>query len=196
MHTILRSVRRFADTHDNLPAFHASYLVLTFLAASLFTLGTFGLLIVGHMALDFVKYRDVHRYDLRSTVCGMLRESLIDITLFLLGLLFAVYLHHSLPIIASLSGIARAEITILRAFAVMTPKLKILYDGLQILSHLHHYLEFVHPRFNKGLSFLDSLCVISLCTSLVLLLLAPTLLMLDVSHLHSILAEQLIPGIL
>ena len=62
MSTAIRHLRIFAHEHDDIPAFHAAYLVGTFLAAAIFNLGFFLLLIIGHMCLDVVKYRDFHGY--------------------------------------------------------------------------------------------------------------------------------------
>ena len=51
----LASARLFAHRHDELPAFHAAYLVITVLCAALLSLGAFAALIVAHIALDYVK---------------------------------------------------------------------------------------------------------------------------------------------
>ena len=147
-HSIL-SLKRFAHYHDDLPAFHAAYLVLTFLAAAVLNMGFFAFLIVVHMALDCVKYREIHRFSWPKAIEGMLRESLIDLTLLFFGLVVAVYLH---PIVTGLSGIKGlmlAEITILRGIGVMGTKLTILYDTLKILAHVEQYLHRIHPRIGK-----------------------------------------------
>ena len=97
----LSSVRHFAHVHDDLPAFHAGYLVLTILVASLLNLGVFGLLIIAHMALDYVKYREHHGFSWRRTMEGMVRESLVDIALLGVGVVFAVYFHHTVALALS-----------------------------------------------------------------------------------------------
>jgi hypothetical protein len=189
----LRSLRSFAHQHDDLPAFHAAYLVLTLLAASLFNLGFFAALIVLHMALDVFKYRDVHRYSWNRTLEGMLRESLVDISLLGMGLCVAVYLHPSLPLFSGVQGLMLAEITILRAVGVITPKLKILYDFLKIIAHVDLYLQHVHPHLGKSASAIEYVALLSLFVSLGLLLIAPLILLIDPAQYMSILLGELVP---
>lgn len=188
------SFKEFAHHHDDLPAFHAGFLVLTFLVAALFNLGVFALMILAHMSLDTVKYRDVHGLKGIKVVEGVVRESLVDITLFCLGLAFAVYLHHSLPVIGGLAGLARAETTILRSLATLLPKMKILHHTLCILSNIQNYLSHIHPRMGKGWSMTDRLCFIFSIASVLLVIAAPALLGIDAAHLERIIFSELIPG--
>ncbi len=187
------SIKNFALRHDQLPAFHATYIVLTILVAAMMPLGAFGLLIIGHMTLDCVKYREHHKYRWKRTLMAMTRESLVEITLFFLALLFAVYLHHSLPLIAGLSGLYRSEVTIIRAFGVLIPKIKILQDILSILNNLHHYLDDVPTYLGKKWSPLEQVSLFSLSIVVVLLALAPSVLSLDMPQFWGILRSQLIP---
>lgn len=189
----LRSIRSFAYQHDDLPAFHAAYLVLTLLAAALFNLGFFAVLIVLHMLLDLFKYRDVHGFSWGKTVEGVIRESIVDVSLLLMGLAVAVYLHPSLPLFAGVQGLMLAEITLLRAVGVITPKLKILYDFLKIASHVELYVRHVHPRFGKGASTVEYVATLSLLVSLGLLFIAPMILLVDPAQYVSILLGELIP---
>ncbi len=189
----LRSIRTFAHQHDDLPAFHAAYLVLTFLAAALFNLGFFAVLIVLHMALDIFKYRDVHRLGWRKTLEGMVRESIIDIALLLMGLTVAVYLHPSLPAYAGIQGLMLAEITLLRAVGVITPKLKILYDFLKVLAHVDRYLQKKHPRLGKNVSSIELVSLFSLCVTVGMLIAAPALLSIDSFQYLSIVLDEMIP---
>jgi hypothetical protein len=144
------------------------------------------------MVLDYVKYREVHGYDFRGTVEGIMRESLVDVALLFVGLVFAVYLHHSVGI-ASLSGLMRAEVTILRAVAIAVPKIKILHHFLKIMSHLHHYLQQVHPHMRKEFTGLDYLCIYFIAISVVLIALAAPLMHVDISLIQNILADELLP---
>ena len=121
MNTATVHLRHFAHEHDDLPAFHAVYLLLAILSAGFFNLGAFGLLIVAHMVLDVVKYRDRHGYSWHQTYDGVVRESLVDITLLLVGTVFAVYLHHSVGV-ASLSGLMRAELSICLLYTSPSPR--------------------------------------------------------------------------
>lgn len=188
----LSSVRHFAHVHDDLPAFHAGYLVLTILIASLLNLGVFGLLIIAHMALDYVKYREHHGFSWRRTVEGMVRESLLDIALLGVGVVFAVYLHHTVGL-ASLSGLLRAEMTVVRAAGMLVPKAKILHDFLSIISHVRHYIDQVHPRHTLGWSRLDRFCILTLALSVLLVVATPALMGVDVSTVVRILQSELIP---
>lgn len=189
----IRYLRTFADQHDDLPAFHAAYLVLTLLAAALFNLGFFAALIALHMALDLFKYRDVHHYSWKKTIEGMVRESIIDVSLLSMGLAVSVYLHPSLPLFAGVKGLMLAEITLLRAVGVITPKLKILYDFLKIVAHVDLYLKHVHPRMGKNASMVEYVAMLSLCVSVGLLFIAPIVLMIDPAQYLSILLEEMIP---
>lgn len=187
------SLRAFAREHDDLPAFHAAYLLLTFIAAGLFNLGFFALLIVGHMCLDVFKYRDVHRFSWARTVEGVIRESLIDVTLLCMGLVFAIYLHPSLSGLLGIKGIMLAELTILRGVGMMTPKLKILYEFLKILSHVDLYLTRLHPKIGKKLSLVEYVCLLSICVALGLLIGAPIILELSDGHFLKMFLEEMTP---
>lgn len=195
MQHTLQHLRLFAHTHDELPAFHAGYLVLTFLVAAMFNMGAFAMLVVAHMALDVVKYRDVHGYPWRRVLEGTVRESLVDVTLLFIGLVFAVYLHHSLAGIALFSGYLRTEITIVRALGTIIPKLEILHHVLKIASHIQHYLDSIHPRMEKEWSRLEKVCLVSFAISLLLLVLAPSILGLDAIQLEQIIRDEMIPSL-
>src|SRR3990167_7218691 len=95
------NLSRILHQHDEYPAFHAGYLVLTFLIAALFNLGMFALLIFAHMMLDYIKYTEFHQYGHRKALRAMISESAVDVVLLLVGLVFVVYLHHSAGLIAA-----------------------------------------------------------------------------------------------
>ena len=192
MNTVFTSLRRFAHEHDDIVAFHAMFILLAFLCAGLFNLGAFALLVLAHMTLDVVKYRERHEFTWKETAEGVVRESLVDVTLLLVGLVFAVYLHHSVGI-ASLSGLMRAEIAFIRTFAMFVPKVKILHHFLKIMAHLHHYLEQVHPRHSKAWSGLETLCLYFCAASLALLVFSAPLMNVDGNVIKSILYYELIP---
>jgi hypothetical protein len=142
-HSFAGRVRSFAHEHDDIPAFHAAYLVGTFLAAAIFNLGFFLALIVMHMCLDFVKYRDYHRYGYAETIWAMFVENVIDIMLFFVALTFSVYTSHSFAL-AALSGFARTELTIVRAIGTIVPKFEILQHLATILLDIHAYMHTPH----------------------------------------------------
>lgn len=192
MNTLALHVRRFAHEHDELPAFHAAYLVLAFLSALIFNLGAFGLIIVAHMALDVVKYREYHGLSWKLTWKGVWKESLVDVTLLLVGLVFSIYLHHSVGV-ASVSALMRVEISFIRTAAMLVPKLKILHHFLKVIAHLRHYLDQIHPRLREDWSRLDYLCFYFCGFSLLLIIFAPPLMGVPAHEIHDILAKELIP---
>ena len=186
------ALRNFAYSHDDLPAFHASYFVLTFTLAILLNLGAFGVLVLAHMALDIVKYRGYMHCSWRETLEGTVRESLIDVTLLAVGFVFSVYLHHSLSI-GSISVLLRTEFAFIRSIAMLAPKIKILHHTLKIISHIHHYLQQAHPHFRKGWTGIDVFCfaVIGVCG--VLLVQAPYILQVPSSAVEALLLDQVLP---
>lgn len=192
MHIVSKALRRFAHEHDDIAAFHATFIVLAFLSAILFNLGAFGLVIIAHMALDTVKYRERHQFTWRETAEGVLRESLVDVTLLLVGLVFAVYLHHSVGV-SSLAGLMHAEIAFIRSIAMVVPKIKILHHFLKIMAHLHHYLEQVHPRHRQGWSQLDYLCFYFCGASILLIVFAAPFMNVEPRLIQSILAQEIVP---
>lgn len=190
---ILTGFRMFAHRHDELPAFHAAYLVLTLLVAALFNLGTFGLLIIAHMVLDTVKYREVHRMCWADTLRATIRENLFDHTLFILGFLIAVYLHHSLPGIAGVSGLLRSEITVARGMGTLLPKAEILQRFLHVIFHLRHHLLHIETPVGERLTPVERFSILLVGCSAMLLFLAPLILHVDGTQLLRIVQEELIP---
>lgn len=194
MTSAIEAFRSFAHAHDELPAFRAAYIALAFLVAALLNLGAFAVLIAAHMMLDVFKYRDVHRLSWKLTVEGVLRESLVDVTLLVVGIVFAVYLHHSVWI-ASVSGLMRAELTVLRAMGMLLPKAKILHDVLMVMAHIHYYLEQVHPKLRKGWSQLEVLCLHFLVIALLLLTFAAPLMGVHWEFVRDVLLDEMVPGL-
>lgn len=141
--SLVGRARLFAHDHDDIPAFHAAYLVGAFLAAAIFNLGFFLVLIVTHMCLDFVKYRDYHHYSYAETIWAMFVENMIDVMLFFVALTFGVYTSHTFALVA-LSGFARTELTILRALGMLIPKFEILQHCSTVLLNIHSYMHTPH----------------------------------------------------
>ncbi|MBI3332380.1 hypothetical protein HYZ99_05505 [Candidatus Peregrinibacteria bacterium] len=192
MSAFTQTLRRFAHHHDEMPAFHAGYLVITFLIAALFNLGVFAMLIAAHMSLDYVKYSEVHEFSFRKTLKGMFFESLIDIMLLSVALVFAVYLHYAAGLIA-LSGLLRAEQTILRAFGTLVPKLEILHHVYVDFVDVKHHMNSLPEEMMKGWTMVDKVCAFCAVAALLLVALAPYLLSLDQANFTQILQDQLIP---
>ena len=194
MHTIRSHIRQFIFNHDEIPAFHAAYLTLTIIAAAMLNLGVFALLIAAHMLLDVLKYRVYLHYSWKLTAEGVLRESLVDVTLLSVGLIFAVYLHTETAL-AGVSSLLRAEITILRLFGTLLPRVKILHDLLKIVAHLRHYLQHAHPHLRTDWSNIDKFCFLVLALCVVLLLAAPIMLSVDTVLVQEIVTEEMTPMI-
>jgi len=146
-------IRRFAHKHDEIPAFHAAYLVLSFLAAAILPLGFFALLIALHMALDIIKYRDIHGCSYAVTVRAVILESIVDLALLFAAAAFAVYFHHTFGM-AAVSGLIRSELTIVRALGMLIPKYEILQHIVAVFMNFSTYIHDPHPhlrgRMTKG----------------------------------------------
>jgi uncharacterized membrane protein len=115
---VTRSIRTVVRDHEDLPAIHAGFLVFSFLAAALFRLGFFGILIVVRMLLDIVKGRDIERRSWLATMEGVIRGSLTDISLLACGLGIALLFHPSLIASASVAGLPLAIFTVSRGIGV------------------------------------------------------------------------------
>lgn len=189
--TYVGNMKRFAHEHDDLPAFHAGFLMLTFLCAILLPLGAFVVLVAIHALLDVYKYRDRHGYSWKKVWKGVVKEGLMDGTLIIIGFVFAVYLHHSTGI-ETVSMLMRMEMWMLRFFGTTIPKLTILHSFLKILSHVHHYIEQIHPRMRKGWSKLDQLCFIFIGVAVLMLVIAPVLLGVETRVVTDILRQELL----
>ena len=185
-----RSLRALAVAHDDLPAFHAGYIVLTFLAAALFKLGLFALLIGAHMALDIVKFREYHRYGLAATIRAVLRGSLPDVTFFMIALTCAVYFHQSLPIIAAVSGISRSALTLLGATGTVVPKWEIGNRFVRTLRNLPAYFRAV-LRVGTPFDRVERFCLFALCLNLAVLAVSPLLLNMDGTGIIAVIMGEL-----
>ena len=168
MHTLTTRLRLFAHEHDDVPAFHATYLIATFLVAAVFSLGYFAILIALHMALDYVKYRDYFHFGYLLTLKAMLLESVVDIALLFLSLTFAVYLSHDLAL-AMVSGLLRSALTIVRAIGTILPKIEIFEHLLSVVLNLHTYMYAPHANIGKRLSFVHRLSFLTIATTALLL---------------------------
>lgn len=190
--TAISALKHFAHEHDDLPAFHAGYLVLTVVTAAMLNLGVFVLLIAAHMALDLVKYRELHCLSWTRTVEGTFRESLLDLALLSGALACAVYLHHTIGIVA-VSGVVRADLTLVRLAGTLLPKMEILERFAAILLHMGSHLRTVTARLGEALSPDEKLELFLLLAFLVLLLSAPLVLHITSAEYIRHLAVELIP---
>lgn len=187
------SLRRFALAYEDLPAFHAAYLMLVLVFAGLCNLGFFACLIVAHVALDYIKYRVRFGFDPVTAMRGMVRESVLDVSLLFLALSTFVYLHPSLSSISGLGTTEQLHVTIMRGLALLLPKLTILHHTLRIAFDIPGYLSTPHPRLKKQFSLVEYVCVFTLFIALALLAVAPGILGIDLDQFRTILSSQLIP---
>ncbi len=192
MYSPILTFKGIAKTHDQSPAFHATYMVLTVLIAAMLNLGAFLVLIVAHMALDTVKYREVHGMRWKHVARGVVRESLVDVVLLILGLTSVVYLHHEMGLAAA-SGLLRAQATLLNGLILVATKSRILFDILCVVSALPSHMQqvAVHPR--KPWSAFECFCFGVLGTCTVLLLVLPTLVGLPTHILPTAIQAHMVP---
>lgn len=190
----LHRVRSFAHGHDDVPAFHATFLVATFLAAAILNLGFFLILIVLHMILDFVKYRDVFHYGYKMTFKAMILESISDIALFLMGLTVAVYFSHTF-MLAAAGGLVRSELTVLKALGTLIPKIVIFEHMVTIAVSVRSYLDTEVLGLHGAFTRLQIWSIRSSCFCLILLALAVVLYAQNEADLLSVLQHELIPAL-
>ncbi|MEQ1849386.1 MAG: hypothetical protein ABL890_02230 [Candidatus Peribacteraceae bacterium] len=173
-----------------MPAFTAVYLVGTILAAALLSLGWFLLLIVLHMSLDIVKYREVHGYSTLRTLKAVLLESASDIALLLTAITFAVYLHHTF-LLSSVSGLMRSQLTIVRALGMLIPETSILQHAVVVGMNIHEYMHSPHPDIDQSFTRVEKWSLITIVVTLILLLIAVPFVAQNGHSVSLIIAEEL-----
>ena len=192
MELALQRAYGFAVRHDDLPAFHAAYLAVTFIAAALLTTGAFAVLVAAHMALDVVKYSEIHRFSWKATVTATLRESLLDLFFLSLALVLAVYLHHTAGIVV-VSGLIRSEEILLRGIGMVLPRMAVLCNFLWIMSTLREHMLLVQKGIGGGQwRRSEIVCGTALAACLFLIALAPFMLR-DQEAVLRILTKELVP---
>ena len=192
MQHTLSSIRLFAHHHDEMKVFHAVYLVLTLVSAILLNLGVFAILIIFHMLLDVWKYRELHNLSWGLVIKGVIHESLVDITLLMIALTFSVYVHHSTGMMA-VSGLLRAEMTLLHFIGTALPKFFILEHLLKVVAHVEHYLKSVHEDTYRDWSMRDAFYASAIVLCGTLLYLAPMTLGTHHQVIESIILWELTP---
>lgn len=190
MHTFASHLRSFAHDHDDMPAFTAAYLVGTILAAALLSLGWFLFLILLHMTLDVVKYREVHGLMGWRAAKAVLLESISDIALFLTAITFAVYLHHTF-LLASVSGLMRSQLTVVRALGMLIPETSILQHFIVVGMNMHEYMHSPHPDLMQPITRVERWSFVTIAITVILLIIAVPLLADQGGSVIAILAEEL-----
>ena len=190
MITHIHTLNRFALCHDEEPAFHAAYLVLTFLAAALLNVGAFALLVAVHMTLDVTKYHSLYRQSWSRSAIRTLRENIIDLFLLTLALCFAVYLHHAAGVVA-VSGLFHVEETLVRGMGMLIPRLEVLWHALAALGNFRKHLERLR-KTARGWTYPEALCGVGFVVALTMLLVSPSIIA-DPGSIKAVLMEQLVP---
>ena len=189
MHILTAEFRRFASRHDDIPAFHAAVIAITVIAAALFNIGAFLLLIIAHASLDIVKYRDVHRMRWGKTLYATFREGLLDLAFLALALSFALYLHHGQSVFA-LSSAVRIEEVLIRFVGMGIARLEVLVHGIWVFSNLRQHL--LDLRVGNGpWKRRETLFLLVLLSSIIFIVSSP--LFMDTGAIGKVFSEQLIP---
>ncbi len=170
---VTRSIRAVVQDHDDLPAIHAGFLVLSFLLAAMFRLGFFAMLIAVRVVLDVLKEREVHRRGWAGTLEGVVRAHLIDGSLLLFAWALAMVLHPDILLGSAVGGLPLAIFTVTRGIGVTLPKMKILTDFLHVFFHMESYLREKNRLIGRGLVFSEKCAIVLLGFSLSVLLLLP-----------------------
>lgn len=160
--------RLFAHQHDEVPAFHAAFLVSTILTAAIFPLGIFALLIGLHMLLDCIKYRDFFHLSILLTIRAVFLESIVDIALFLVALCFAVYFNTTFAITVT-SGLIRSEFTIIRAIGTILPKVRIIEHLFTVLAHIDTYFTVSERSLHTSVTVSQRIALVTIGIAVVLL---------------------------
>ncbi len=190
MQSLSTQFHAFAKSHDDLPLFHAGYLVLTLLAFFLLNLGVFSLLIAAHIALDLVKFSNMPETTPKVTVIATVRENLIDLFMLSLALCLAVYLHHGAGIIA-VSALLRLEVTLVRSFAIFLPQIENVWHGMSAFGNIRRHvarIQYATAPWSMG----EKVMLWGFLMSLFLIVIAPVLTH-DFPAVALILKEELMP---
>ena len=191
MTAIARRFNGLAFMHDDSPAFHAAYIALTFIAAALFNVGAFALVVLAHMVLDLFKYYGVHTLPLGRSLAATMRESIVDIALLMVALCFAVYLHHATSIVV-VSGLLHVEQTVIRALGMTLPRLEVLWHNMHVFGRINTHMQRLRAGERVPWTIGEWACAGVLAICCVLIAAAPSLLA-SPEVVMRILTEQLVP---
>ncbi len=192
-YSVAARVRAFIDGHDRLPAFYVAYLVLTLCAAFFLNLGAFAVVVCLHVALDVLKFRWQARRGAWIPLLAAFHENLIECTLFAVALAFSVYVHHMVGIVG-MSGVLRAEASLL-GFVLFLAKSSDLFEGsLKIIAETLHFVERVRPDAHRGFTFCDRFYVATIAACALLLAFAPQFTGAEPRVIGIVILAELMPG--
>jgi hypothetical protein len=188
MRTLKKHLQFFARALDTIPALRAGHIALIVLAAALLNVGAFAVLILGHMCLDVIKYRDG-----KTGWGGAFRRTwhanIVDVALLVISFTIALYFHHTGGIIV-ISGIVRADVLLLQALVVFLPKAKILYRTLHSIQVMQSRMTNSFPlQWTPGRAFATA--AIAVCV--LLLIVAPIVLKIQSGSLVGFVERELVP---
>lgn len=189
---ISRHFQSLVRAHDDLPAFHAGYVVLVVLAAFLFNLGFFAALVALSIALDLQQRRASSRFRFARGARLSAREHLPDIGLLLAGLVAAVYLG-SIADAASIAGALRTGLELTALLSVAAPKLLLLRRFLRRWMPFHRRFEEPRAALPRRLRATERAILFACVLGAALLTGARVMLPIDTATLVRLYAEQLVP---
>ncbi|MDB4979164.1 MAG: hypothetical protein JWM56_1350 [Candidatus Peribacteria bacterium] len=178
--------------HDDIPAFRAGFFVLSLLCAALLNFGAFALLILAHMALDTVKYRDVHGYSWGVTVRGVVRESIQDMALLAIGLCMAMLLDPSLNF-EYVAVTFHGKAVLVRAGSILFTKFIVLQRFTAILADPAAHMQSTNAALRQKWYFGEQSFVVLFFVLTAVLLLAPLLLPISDALYRHVLLQQMVP---
>lgn len=188
----LMSFRTLILQHDDLPAFRAGFIVLSFLAAAMLPFGVFALLIVAHMAMDVVKYRELHGFTWRRTIRGTTRENVDDLSYLVFGLIVAI-LTRPQVYMANLAWFFQGKQVVVAAGVILLSKLIILTHFLTVLMHPVQHNKAVTYATRVRWRMSERMYASLFLLLLLFLLTVPHILALDEPEFHKILLQQMLP---
>ncbi len=186
------TLRALLREHDDLPAFRAGFIVLSFLTAALFPFGAFALLIVAHVAMDLVKYRELHGFPWRKTARGIARENVADLSYLLFGLLIVVL---SRPQVyrANLAWFFQGREAVVAAGVVFLSKLLILTHFLTVVLHPVRHNRATDYARRARWTVSERMYASLFLVLLLFLLTAPRLLAIHEPQFRDLLLRQMVP---
>lgn len=180
-----------AKVHDDIPAFHIAYAVVTFLVAAMLSLGWFLVLIGCHACLDTIKYREIHKLSALKTLHAVLYENLFDVVLFFLALLVSVFFQSNADFVHA-SAFIRIEISLVRFLGIVIPKYMLLDRFVAKVLHLHAFIEHLLPaKLYTSFGIKEKVYTGFVVASCILLLVAPYILQTDASVIAAVIEHEL-----
>lgn len=192
MKKIATSLKKVAHAHDRLPALQIGAGIFILLVAALFNPGAFGILVLTHMSLDVVKYRQIHGWPWSATLTATFRESLVDLAL--LAFIFCIGLYAAFGSELMPHGsILATEALLFRALVVLLVQVEVCRHVLQGITDSFGHFPDVRLGVTGPLYPIEvwALCLLSI--SVFLIVLMPILLHLSVAEFSYVFLQQLIP---